>query len=292
MSGRPFRLGFIGLGIMGTPMAQRLLRRGWQVTVWNLEPERFAMVEPLGARWAESPAAVRAASDVVAICVLGDAAIENVCLGPNGLASGTGATRVIDFSTTAPEVTLSIAGRLGMDWLDCPMSGGPQAAADGQLTMMAGGDAALFAALEPILADLGANITLMGGPAAGQRTKIINQAIVGVNYVLMGEILAMVRAGGIDGSKLAACLEGGAADSRILQTIFPQMLAADFADPRGHAKQLNKDMQSVEHFIAGHSLDLPLQAVAVRQFETYVSAGNGEADSASICRLYLGDHER
>jgi 3-hydroxyisobutyrate dehydrogenase len=289
---RPFRLGFIGLGIMGVPMARRLAERGWQVTAWNLEPERFELVRSAGIQWAESPAAVRAAADIVMICVLGDEAVESVCFGTDGLAASTGAEIVVDFSTTGIDTTQSVASRLAVEWLDCPISGGPQAAEEGALTLMAGGGAELFARLRPLLEELGGNVTLMGGLGAGQTTKIINQAIVGVNYVLMGEVLAMVRAAGIDGTKLAQCLRGGAADSAILQRIFPQILAYDFDPPRGRAKQLNKDLQAVAAFNAASGLELPVQEAAIGQYERYVAAGNGEADSASVARLYGEDEGR
>ena len=285
MSGRP-RLGLIGLGIMGTAMARRLLSRGWQVTAWNLEPERFSEVVGQGAIWAETPADVRAASDAILICVLGDDAVESVCLGRNGLASSAGADTVIDLSTTSVGVTRDLAHRLGVDWLDCPVSGGPGLAEHGELTLMAGGDRALFERLTPILSDLSSNCTLMGPLGAGQTTKVVNQAIVGVNYVLMGEILAMVQAAGIDAEKLPQALKGGAADSFLLQRIFPVILNRDFDPPKGRAKQLGKDLEAVAEFVAGLGLDLPVLARAIAQYVGYVNAGNGEMESASVSRLY------
>ena len=285
MSARP-RLGLIGLGIMGAAMTRRLLSRGWQVTVWNLEPERFSEVAGQGAKWAETPAAVRAASDIVLICVLGDEAIESVCFGRNGLSSATGADTVVDLSTTSVDVTHDIAARLGVQWLDCPISGGPGPAEGGQLTLMAGGDPALFERLAPILADLSANCTLMGPLGAGQTTKVVNQAIVGVGYVLMGEVLAMVQAAGIDAAKLPQALKGGAADSFLLQRMFPVMLNRDFDPPKGRAKQLGKDLQAVAEFNAGLGLDLPVLACAIAQYVAYVEAGNGDMESASVSRIY------
>lgn len=283
---RPFRLGLIGLGIMGAPMARRLRAKGWPLTVWNLEPERFEMVKLSGAAWAETPAAVRAASDVVMLCILGDAAIESVCLGADGLASQGGARMLVDFSTTSAETTRAVAGKLGMDWLDAPMSGGPQAAEDGGLTIMAGGDAGLYERLRPILDDLGDNTTLMGPLGAGQMTKVINQAIVGANYVLMGEVLAMAEAAGIDAGKLAVCLRGGMADSTVLQRIFTQMQARDFDPPRSYARQLNKDLHAVEKVAARLKLDLPVLETAISQYDRYAAAGNEMEDGASVSRLY------
>ena len=286
---RPFRLGFIGLGLMGVPMVKRLLSRGWRVTAWNLEPERFELVGEAGAQWADTPAAVRAASDIVLICVLGDDAVHSVCLGENGLASSKGAHIVIDFSTTSVEITRELAATLDVAWLDCPVSGGPEAVPNGQLAMMAGGTEDLFDWVRPILRDLAANMTLMGPVGAGQTTKLINQAIVGTNYVLMGEILAQVRAAGIDGERLAQCLKGGLADSTILQRIFPQILKRDFDPPKGHAKQLNKDLQALREFNERLGLNLPVQDIASDQYRYYVESGNGERDSASVSLLYDPD---
>jgi 3-hydroxyisobutyrate dehydrogenase len=272
---------------MGAPAVRRLCGQGWDVTVWNLEPERFAEVKRSGAKWADSPAAVRAASDVVLICVLGDPAIESVCLGPSGLRAGDGGGTVIDLSTTSPAMTASLVERTGFDWLDCPVSGGPGPAESGTLTMMAGGDSDLFARLKPILDDLAVNLTPMGPSGAGQTTKIINQAIVGATYIVVAEALAMIRSAGLDPLTVAAALKGGAADSTILQTIFKQMANNDFDPPRSRAAQLAKDMHSVADFSGSHHLDLPVQSAAVRQFEAYIDQGGGEADSASVSRLYV-----
>lgn len=286
---KPFRLGFIGIGIMGAPTVRRLRQQGWEVTVWNLEPERFAEVEQSGATWADSPAAVRAAADVVMICVLGDPAIESVCLGPSGLMSGDGAGTVIDLSTTSPEMTLSLAERTGLRWLDAPVSGGPGPAESGTLTIVAGGEEALFAELKPILDDLAANLTHMGPSGSGQTAKIINQAIVGSTYLIVAEAFAMAQAAGIDGLKIADALKGGVADSTVLQTIYRQMVRRDFEPPRSRAKQLSKDMHSVAAFSVAHGLKLPLQDITVQQFQRYVDEGGAEADSASVSRLYVKD---
>jgi 3-hydroxyisobutyrate dehydrogenase len=284
---RPFRLGFIGLGIMGVAITKRLLSRGWKVVCWNLEPERYELVREAGAEWVDSPAEVRANCDVVLICVLGDDAIQSICFGENGLASGKGAHIAIDLSTTNVELTHAMTGNLDMAWLDCPVSGGPDAAERGQLALMAGGTEDLFDWVRPILRDIGGNTTLMGPLGAGQTAKLINQAIVGVNYVLMGEILAQMKASGIDGEKLAKALAGGLADSVILQRILPQMLAGDYEPAKGRAKQLNKDLQALREFNEKLGLVLPVEDIAIDQYRFYAEQeGNGERDSASVARLY------
>lgn len=295
MAGKTFgsktRLGLVGLGIMGAPIAERLREQGYELTVWNLEPERYDKVKDSGATWAESPAHVWKNADVVLVCVLGDAAIESVCFGDSGFArAGQGARVLIDLSTTSPDATLKLAPRLkqalGADWVDAPMSGGPQPAREGGLTVMAGGDEDVFTSVEPILRAIGRNVTHMGPRGAGQKTKILNQAIVGANYILMAEVLATCRAAGIDPDLLPVCLKGGLADSAILQRIYTQMSAEDFDPPRSYVRQVNKDLKSVEHFVDELGLDLPLLTVAVRQYRRYAEAGNEMEDGASVSRLY------
>lgn len=284
------RIGLVGLGIMGTPLAQRYLQEGMKLTVWNLEPERYELVRDHGAVWAESPADVWAASDVTFVCVLGDDAIESVCLGDHGFASTEGSSLLVDYSTTSPEATSRIAPRLkeatGAGWIDAPMSGGPQAAFDGDLTLMIGGDEATCQSAMPLLSMVAGNVTRMGGLGAGQMTKILNQAIVGVNYVLMAELLATAKAAGIDPQLLPGCLKGGMADSTILQRIYTQMAAADFDPPRSYARQLNKDLKSVEKFVEGLGLSLPVVASAIEKYRAFTEAGNEMEDGASISKFY------
>lgn len=285
------RLGLVGLGIMGAPIAQRLREQGYELTVWNREPDYFDRVKDSGAKWAKSAADVWKASDVVLVCVLGDDAIESVCFGDTGFArAGQGASLLVDLSTTSPEATLDLAERLARDlraqWLDAPISGGPKPARDGELTIMAGGDEDVFRKAKGLLDALGHNVTHMGALGTGQKTKILNQAIVGANYILMAEILATCRAAGIDPDLLPVCLKGGLADSAILQRIYTQMSAEDFDPPRSYVRQVNKDLKSVAHFVDDLGLDLPLIDIAVRQYRRYAEAGNEMEDGASVSRLY------
>jgi len=289
--GRDTHIGLVGLGIMGLPIAQRLRERGYALTVWNLEPERFSGLEGSGAKWADSPADVWRRSDVVFVCVLGDDAIESVCFGEKGFAGArTGASVLVDLSTTSPEATRKLAPwlqtELGAEWVDAPMSGGPQPAREGKLTLMVGGDEAVCAAVQPLFEEIAGNVTRIGPVGSGQTMKILNQAIVGVNYILMAELLATAKAAGIDPGLLPVCLKGGLADSMILQRIYTQMAADDFDPPRSYARQVNKDLVSVSKFIGKLGLDLPLIDLAVQRYRAYAEAGNEMEDSASVSRLY------
>jgi 3-hydroxyisobutyrate dehydrogenase len=284
------RLGLVGLGLMGSAMALRLRARGRPLTVWNLEPERVPPIVAAGAVAADSPAAVAAASDVVLLCVLDTPAVERCVFGDEGIARGAASgALLIDLSTADPAATRAMAARLareaGMAWVDAPVSGGPPAARDGTLTVMAGGDAAAFARAQPVLADLAANLTHVGAVGAGQIAKVINQAIVGTGYVVMAEALALAEAAGIDAAKLPACLAGGHADSALLQRVYPQMQARAFEPPRGYARQLAKDLVAVRAVAHDLGLALPVVEQAVTQYTAYAH-DNPLADSASVSRAY------
>ncbi|GLQ57661.1 NAD(P)-dependent oxidoreductase [Devosia nitrariae] len=287
------RLGFIGIGIMGAPMVRRLLAEGYKVTVWNREPERAREVVPVGAVWAENPAAVRAASDIVATCVIDGKAIETCCFGPDGLAAAaSGADLLVDFSTVDPDVTVGLAERLeqstGMAWLDAPVSGGPGPAEAGELTIMAGGRDGDFARATPMLASLAANLTHMGPLGAGQTAKLLNQAIVGVNYVLMAEVLALARSTALDAAALPRALAGGMADSTILQRIYAQMNSGDFHPPRGRAAQLDKDLRAVAVFAGKTGYSSPLIEQAVALYRAFADQAEADTDSAAISEWVVG----
>jgi 3-hydroxyisobutyrate dehydrogenase len=290
-SPRP-RLGFIGLGLMGSAMTRRLLERGWKVTVWNLEPEAVPALVAEGAVAAATPAAVAAASDIVFLCVLHTEAVQSVVFGHDGVARSAGPDKVlVDHSTIDPARTRNMAqelrGSTGMRWIDAPVSGGPVASRAGTLTVMAGGAEEDIAAVQPVMADLAANFTHMGPVGAGQTAKMINQAIVGSGYVVMAEALRLAEQAGIAAERLPKCLAGGHADSTLLQQLYPQMQARAFDPPRSYARQLLKDLKAVEAFAHGLGLTLPMVELATARYTEYVEArGHGMSDTASIVNLY------
>jgi 3-hydroxyisobutyrate dehydrogenase len=288
------RIGFLGIGIMGEAMVRRLLDLGFPVTVWNLEPARLDTVVPHGAVAAESPAAVAAASDIVMLCVLHMAAVERCIFAEDGVAAaGRGASLVIDFSTADPDGTRQAAAKLksltGAGWIDAPVSGGPQLARTGGMTVMAGGSEADFAQAKPIIEQMAGNLTLMGPVGAGQTTKIINQAIVGTGYVVMAEALMLAEAAGIDAARLPQCLAGGHADSSLLQRLYPQMQQRAFEPPSSYARQLLKDLKAVSAFAQGLGLDLRVIEQGVQRYKDYVALGHELSDSAAIVKLYEHD---
>jgi len=288
------RIGFIGIGIMGEAMVRRLLDLGFPVTVWNLEPERLDTVVPHGAVAAESPKAVAAASDIVMLCVLHMQAVERCVFAEDGVAAARrGPSLLIDFSTADPEGTRQAAAKLkeltGTGWIDAPVSGGPQLARTGGMTVMAGGSEDDFAKAKPILDQMAGNVTLMGPVGAGQTTKILNQAIVGTGYVVMAEALMLAEAAGIDAARLPQCLAGGHADSSLLQRLYPQMQKRAFEPPSSYARQLLKDLKAVSAFAQDLGLDLKVIEQGVQRYKDYVALGHEMSDSAAVVKLYEHD---
>lgn len=287
-TGKP--LGFIGLGMLGSAIALRLRDLDRDLAVWNREPEAVADLVAKGAMSATGPAEVAAKAGTVMLCVLDDRAVEDVVLGPGGLLSTSRLpATVIDFSSTKPETARRVASELaarGSAFVDAPVSGGPPAAREGALTIMAGGDPAAFDAAAPLLHVLGRNVSHVGPVGAGQEAKILNQLLVGAGYVLMAEALAMARASSVDAGALPQVLAGGLADSRVLQVIYPLMHEDRFEQPFGRARQLNKDLATVAAHAKSLGLTLPLVEAAIGQYRTFTIDGNEMADSASVSRLY------
>lgn len=286
MSDKP-RIGYLGIGLMGEAMTRRLLERGWQVTVWNRSPERLETVVPHGAVAAATPAAVAEASDILLVCVLHTQAVEDCVFGPGGVVEAKGAPKLlVDHSTIDPAATRRFAetlrGKTGTGWVDAPISGGPDAALAGRMTVMAGGQEADIEAARPVMQDLAANYTRMGEVGAGQTAKMVNQLIVGTGFVVMAEALRLAEEAGIDAAALPSCLAGGFADSAMLQRLYPQMQARAFDPPKSYARQLLKDLHALSGFAKGLGLDLPMLQVAERRYEEHVAAGHGMRDTAAI----------
>jgi 3-hydroxyisobutyrate dehydrogenase len=205
--------------------------------------------------------------------------------------AGAGPTLLIDHSTANPEATAQMAERLraatGAEWVDAPVSGGPGFARERRLTVMAGGSAAAFAAAQPILASYAANVTRLGPCGAGQMAKLLNQAISGVSYVLMAEVLRLAaEASGIEAGLVPQALRGGHGDSMMLHFAYPRMLARDFEPPASFAGTVMMDLHHVIEQAERFGISLPLVEAAVGRFEAYAERGGARNDTSSIYRLY------
>lgn len=257
-------VGYVGLGIMGLPMARNLLAAGRPVVAWNRSPGRLAQAVEVGAEAAGSAAEVAARASVVILCVTASADVEEVVLGAGGLAEGLrpGAV-VIDMSTIAPSVTRQLAEAVaerGATWLDAPVSGGEQGAEGGTLSIMIGGPAEALERVRPLLEVLGSTITHCGAVGAGQTVKLCNQVAVCLNNLAMAEALLLCSASGVDPSVMLAAITQGAAGSWQLSNLGPRVVERDFAPGFKVALQ-QKDLRLALE--AAEELTLPLAGTAL-----------------------------
>jgi 2-hydroxy-3-oxopropionate reductase len=281
-------VGFVGLGIMGCPMARNLLKQGHALTVWS---RRAASMQPLldaGARGASSPAEVASAADVVISMVPDAPDVREVMLGAQGVARGARPGLVaVDMSTILPAAAREIAAELqalGIAFLDAPVSGGEGGAIAGTLTIMVGGTEAAMARVRPLFECMGKTIVHIGDAGAGQVAKATNQIITGVGVLTVAEALNFARRNGVDPAKVREALMGGAASSRILENHGQRMLDRNF-NPGFKSWMHQKDMNIVLQTAHRLGVCLPASAAAAQMFNAMVGAGLGEEDSVAMIKL-------
>jgi 3-hydroxyisobutyrate dehydrogenase len=282
-------IGFVGLGLMGTGFTRRLIATGSTVVGYDPDAARMDEARTNGVKTVASAAEVAKQCDIVLVCVINTAAVEDVTTGPRGvIAAGDIAGKiVVDHSTTEIEATLRIAGQLqanGAMFVDAPVSGGPGAAESGTLAIMAGGSDAAIARIAPIMADLG-QLTHMGGVGAGQATKLVNQTIVLTNYCVLAEALRLGEAYGVDTSKIPQALALGHAGSNLLPVAFPRMIEEDFV-PRGYVRQVLKDLEMLQTAAAEQHVAMPMAAQALTLYRLLYASGRSELDASAIASLY------
>ena len=232
------KIGFIGLGRMGMPMAQNLLKAGFPVTVWGRTSSKLQPAIDSGAQTSPSPKDLAAICDLIALCVTDTNAVESVIFGADGIeAGGSAGKTVIDFSTIHPDGAKQFGNRLrescGMGWVDAPVSGGPGGAEAGTLAIMAGGKAADIDAVRPIMPAISGLFTHMGPAGAGLVTKLCNQMIINASLAGIAEALTLAANYGIDANTLPDALTGGWADSPLLQSHARRMAKGGDEKPMG-----------------------------------------------------------
>ena len=293
MPERDQSIGFIGLGLMGQAFTKRLVGCGYRVSGYDLDPDKVAAAASHGVIGAAAPADVLAAADIVLLCVTSTDAVRAVALGEDGLKDADGQTKVIvDHSTTEVGETREIARDLGeangAGWVDAPVSGGPPAAAEGRLAIMAGGTDGDIARVRPVMDQLAEVFTHFGPVGAGQVAKMVNQVLVLNNYCVLAEALALAEAGGIDAAKIPDALAAGHAGSNLLKAMFPRLIARDFA-PAGFARQVLKDLDMVHDIAKALNVPTPMSGQAAALFRLLVSKGHGGLDGLAVLKLYDPD---
>lgn len=281
------RVGFIGLGIMGMPMARNLLKAGFQLVVYNRTRARAEELAPHGAAIAGSPRQVAEQADITLICVTDSSDVQQVVLGPDGVVQGIRpGSLVIDTSTISPKVAREVAEALkqkGGDFLDAPLTGGSWGAVQGTLTIMVGGEEAAFQRALPVLQAVGKKIVHMGPSGAGQTTKLVNQIIVVGNLLAACEGLVFAARAGLDMEKCLEVVTSGAANSWQLQNLGPRMLRGDFA-PGFMVRLQQKDLRLVLE--AAEELRVPLfSASLVHQLFRSLEASAGDEGTQALVKV-------
>jgi 2-hydroxy-3-oxopropionate reductase len=272
------RIGFVGLGVMGTPMAANLVAAGHELALYRGR-------EGLAGQHCESAADAAERSEVVILMLPDTPDVENVLFGPDGVAEGIRpGTLVIDMSSISPTATKAFAERiekLGCDYLDAPVSGGEVGAQQASLTIMVGGRPEVFERAKPLFEVLGKNITLIGGAGAGQTAKVANQIVVGLTIEAVAEALLFAERAGADPAVVRKALMGGFASSRILELHGERMVDQTF-DPGFRIRLHRKDLMLAVQAAAELDLALPNTAATQQLMNAAIADGDGDLDHSAL----------
>lgn len=286
----PQTVAFIGLGNMGGRMAARLIAAGYDVRVFDTNPETVGAAENLGATAGSSPAETVDGADFILSSLPNPAIVEAVYLGEDGVKAGAKAGAIaIDHSTIDPATAIRVGEALhagGVVFLDAPVSRGVQGAENGTLAIMVGGDDDAFDAALPVLSHLGSSITHVGAPGTGQLVKLCNNMITAVTNVALGEVMVVGLKAGLDTKTMFDVLTSGSADSHMLNTYFPKTI---FGETRPTGFSLDFMVKDVDLFLrAGSATDVPLLVSSmVRQiYKLAQDQGLGQRDSCSVVEVY------
>lgn len=277
-------IAFLGMGLMGTRMASRLLQAGYTVAVWNRSPHAC---EALLQQGAQSLVLAEIGNyPVVLTCLADDQAVQSVFsqiqtyLQPEQI--------IVDFSSLSVAATQSLAQaarQQGVTWIDSPVSGGTAGAEHGTLVIFAGGDAATIQQLYPVYQVLSQRVTRMGESGTGQATKICNQLIVAANSTLIAEAVALADRAGVDTTLLAPALADGFADSKPFQILAPRMATQHFEPVQWKVQTLSKDLNNALHLAQSFNLKIPVAQKALLQLQAHQENGFAEKDLATIIKI-------
>ena len=281
------RVGFVGLGTMGGPMAANAARAGFEVSAWNRTAGRAVDLHDLGVSIADSPAGVATASDVVITMVSDTPDVEAVLFGPGGVAEGAATgTIVVDMSTISPSSTREFAERLaqqGVAMLDAPVSGGSEGAKKGTLSIFVGGEASDLERARPVLESLGTTITHVGPIGAGQAVKAVNQVILAGTYLGVAEGIVLALKAGLDVEQVVAALSGGAAQSWVLANRSGRMTENDY--PLGFKVSLHRKDLGIGLAMARElGASLPVAALCEALEAGLIGQGHADEDMSAVAR--------
>ncbi|MBW4022215.1 MAG: NAD(P)-dependent oxidoreductase [Proteobacteria bacterium] len=282
------QIGFIGLGLMGTPIVLNLRKAGYEVRVWNRTQSKAAAALDRGALWADSIAALAEASDVVITMVTDAAASDAVICGAGGvLHHARSGTILIDMASIAPEASRSIAERAearGVAMLDAPVTGNPKVAEAGKLGIMVGGSPETLARVRPMLEALSAVIVHAGPSGAGSTLKLVNNLILGVAIEVVAEALVLARKAGIDPDCVRQITSVGGARTGAMETRAARMIAGDFS-PHFSADNMHKDLSTATRLADSLGAATPVAGAALDVLRAARAQGKGGQDSAVVYEI-------
>ena len=281
------RIGFIGLGTMGSAMAANIVRAGFPLTVWNRTAGRAPELADLGATFASTAAEVAAASDVVVVCVSDTPDVEAVLFGPDGVTAGAReGSLIIDCSTIAPSGSWNFAERLdglGLVFVDAPVSGGSEGARSATLTIFVGGHERDVERARPVLTAIGRTITHVGPIGAGQAVKAVNQVILAGTYLGVAEGIVLAMKAGLDAQQVIDALGAGAAQSWVLANRSRRMVDNDY--PLGFKLALHRKDLGIALGLADQlGASLPLAALTAALESGLIAQGHGDEDMSALAR--------
>ena len=278
-------LGFIGLGIMGKPMAKNLINDGYSLVVLDIAKGAIEELVGMGAGGAATPAEVAAKTSRIITMLPDGPEVEEVVLGAGGIIeNATDKTALIDMSSISPTVSKKISAALakkGAIALDAPVSGGEPGAVNGQLAIMVGGPEDLFNEMKPVFDVLGKSAVLVGDSGAGQTTKLVNQILVGIHIEAMGEAFMLASKAGVDPMKVYEAIKGGLAGSNVLNAKVPLMLDRNFK-PGFKINLHQKDLKNALEAAADLDLSCPVTGIVKEMIDALISRGKGGDDHGGI----------
>ncbi len=284
-------IGFIGLGLMGKPMASNIKKAGANIIVFNRSKSVLQEFEKEGFRIATTPAQAGEAEFVICM-VSNTTAVKEVLFGENGVVANIQPDAVfIDMGTTEVEATREFASKLekcGVNYIDAPVSGGEIGAIEGTLSIMVGAYANSLSRVKPIFNVIGQQIIHVGGIGCGQIAKAANQIIVGLTINAVAEAFALARDGGADLYSVHQALKGGFADSKILQVHGKRMVDGEFK-PGGTAITQHKDLDQALNFAAANEIELPATVLCRDHYKSLIEQGYGGLDHSALFKLYDPD---
>ena len=284
----------IGAGAMGGAIGTRLLETGNTLQVFDLDPDKVGELVAKGGVAATSAADAASKADFVITSLNASRIVGLAAFGDNGIAEGAAkGTLIIDMSSIEPDATRGFAEKakeLGLGWVDSPLSGGAPKALIGELTLMAGGEAADVARAHQVLRHVATNYTHMGPSGAGQTTKLINQVLCGLGFLAVAEATQLALDAGVDAEKIPQALKGGRADSALLQEYLPRFATKDYRRT-GRIDNMVKDLNAVNDLARQTGTSMPMTALCGEIHRMLTAAGLGGEDQAAVMEFFNGAKE-